>query len=57
LRNLLVPVEESHIMWLKENVDLFANSTKEMLGIYPSVACHKLNVNPPAKYASKYRLE
>ena len=50
-------MEESHIMWLKENVDLFANSTKEMLGIYPSVACHKLNVNPPAKYASKYRLE
>jgi hypothetical protein len=48
----LVPMEEGHIKCLKGNADLFACSTKEMPGIEPSVACHKLKVNPSAEYIS-----
>jgi len=46
-------VENDLIKWLRENVDLFACSPEEMLGIYPSVACHKLNVNSEAKPMSQ----
>lgn len=53
--NFLVPMEEGHIKCLKGNAYLFSFSTKEMPGIDPSVACHKLKVNPSAEYISKYR--
>lgn len=33
---------------LKEYRDVFAFDVEEMPGIYPSVAVHKLNVNPDA---------
>ena len=37
------------IQFLKENLDIFAWSHKDMLGIAPKIIQHKLNVNPDKK--------
>ncbi|GAU42758.1 hypothetical protein TSUD_77950 [Trifolium subterraneum] len=48
--NIPAVVEESLIECLKSNVDLVACSPEKMPDIDPSVACHRLNVNPDIKY-------
>lgn len=50
--NLPSQVEEDLIECLRANADLFACSLGEMFRIDPSFACHKLNVNPDAKFVS-----
>lgn len=40
---------ESIIACLRRNVDIFAFSSKDLLGIDPDVALHSLNVNPTVK--------
>ena len=37
------------IKFLKENLDVFAWSHEDMLGISPKIIQHKLNVNPKRK--------
>ena len=37
------------IQFLKENLDIFAWSHEDMLGIAPEIIQHKLNVNPDRK--------
>ena len=37
------------IKFLKENLDVFAWSHEDMLGISPKIIQHKLNVNPERK--------
>ena len=37
------------IEFLKENIDVFAWSHKDMQGISPKIAQHKLNVDPERK--------
>lgn len=53
--NLTPTVENDLIECLRANAELFACSSEKMLGIDPSVACHKLNVNPEAKPMSQKR--
>jgi len=45
----LPPVEKDELIsFLKENIDVFAWSAYEALGIDPSFICYHLNVNPAA---------
>ena len=37
------------VQFLKENIDVFAWSHEDMLGIDPSVITHRLNVYPSSK--------
>ena len=39
------PIRQALATFLKMNQDVFAWSHKDMLGIYPSVIVHRLNVN------------
>ena len=41
------------IQFLKENLDIFAWSHEDMLGISPKVIQHRLNVNPERSPSSK----
>ena len=41
------------IQFLKENLDVFAWSHEDMLGISPKVIQHRLNVNPERSPSSK----
>ena len=43
------------IKFLKENLDIFTRSHKDMLGISPEVIQHKLNVNPERKPVQQRR--
>ena len=43
------------IKFLKENLDVFTRSHKDMLGISPEVIQHKLNVNPERKPVQQRR--
>ena len=43
------------IQFLKENLDVFAWSHKDMPGIAPEVIQHKLNVNPERKPVQQRR--
>ena len=52
--------KEKLIMFLRENVDVFAWNTYEALGVDPDFICHHLNVNPavlpkkqPPRHSSK----
>ena len=50
IRTALSPEMRSMLVqFLKENLDVFAWSHKDMLGISPKVIEHKLNVNPEKK--------
>ena len=39
------------IQFLRKNIDVFAWSHEDMLGIDPSVITHRLNVHPSSKFA------
>ena len=43
------------IQFLKENIDVFAWSHKDMSGISPKVIQHKLNVNPKKRLVQQRR--
>ena len=43
------------IQFLKENLDVFAWSHKDMPGIAPEIIQHKLNVNPDRKPVQQIR--
>ena len=50
IRTMLCPEMRTRlIQFLKENIDVFAWSHKDMSGIAPKVIQHKLNVNPERK--------
>ena len=40
---------ESHMKFLKDNLDVFAWSHEDMVGIDPSVMCHHPNISPEAR--------
>ena len=42
-------IQKDLIRFLKENIDVFAWSHEDMLGIDPSVITHRLNVHPSSK--------
>jgi len=45
----LPPLEKAELVkFLKTNIDVFAWSTYDILGIDPGFICHQLNVNPEA---------
>lgn len=48
-------VKKRLVHYLKVNVDLFASSPREILGIDPSVTCRHLNINANALYISQRR--
>jgi hypothetical protein len=48
-------IQTTLIKCLKAIADIFATSPKEMSGIDPAVACHRLNVNPNMKYVAQRR--
>lgn len=43
------------INFLKENLDVFAWSHEDMVGINPKVTCHKLNIDPSRRRVSQKR--
>ena len=47
--NLEGKIKKDLIRFLKENIDVFAWSHEDMLGIDPSVITHRLNVYPSSK--------
>ncbi|XP_022845323.1 uncharacterized protein LOC111368325 [Olea europaea var. sylvestris] len=48
-RDLKANLWEEIINWLSRNIDVFAWKVKDMPGIDPEVAVHKLNISPRAK--------
>ena len=54
-RNLAGIVKEKLVEFLKANLDLFAWSHEDMVGIDPSVMCHHLNIDPKARPVRKKR--
>ena len=49
VKTQLPPQEKVELMvFLRENIDVFAWSAYEALGVYPNLICHHLNVNPTA---------
>ena len=47
VKTQLPPQEKVELMvFLRENIDVFAWSAYEALGVYPNLICHYLNVNP-----------
>ena len=47
--NLEGKIRKDLIRFLRENIDVFAWSHEDMLGIDPSVITHRLNVYPSSK--------
>ena len=47
--NLEGKIKKDLIHLLRENIDVFAWSHEDMLGIDPSVITHRLNVHPSSK--------
>lgn len=43
------------IACLKANVDVFALSTDDLIGIDPTIAVHRLNMDPTVKYIRQKR--
>lgn len=43
------------IQFLKANLDVFAWSHEDMVGIDPEIACHRLNIDPTKKPVSQKR--
>ena len=49
VRSQLPPLEKAEsVKFLEVNIDVFAWSTYDVLGIDPGFICHQLNVNPKA---------
>lgn len=48
-------IKEPLISFLKENVDIFAWSHEDMVGIDPKMMCHRLNINPEKKAVGQNR--
>lgn len=43
------PLKSKMIAFLMANLDVFAWSHEDMIGIDPAVACHRLYINPEMK--------
>ncbi|XP_062118739.1 uncharacterized protein LOC133832408 [Humulus lupulus] len=48
-KNFQGDIKEKLIKFLKDNLDVFAWSHKDMVGIDPSIMCHHLNIDPEAR--------
>ena len=48
-KNLESELVEQLIEFLKKNLDVFAWTYIDMVGIHPDVMCHRLNIDPQLK--------
>ncbi|XP_062118806.1 uncharacterized protein LOC133832486 [Humulus lupulus] len=48
-KNLQDDTKEILVRFLKDNLNVFALSHEDMVGIDPSIMCHHLNINPEAR--------
>ena len=48
-RNLKSELVEPLFEFLKKNLDIFAWTHANMVGIHPDIMCHNLNIDPQAK--------
>ena len=47
--NLSHELKEGLTCFLKANLDVFAWTHEDMVGIHPDVMCHRLNISPDFK--------